>query len=39
LPTDPDARSTIQRQVVGNIRGVVEQQKPAHALWNLVTAI
>jgi phage tail-like protein len=39
LPADPDARSTIQRQVVGNIRSVVEQQKPAHALWNLVTAI
>jgi phage tail-like protein len=39
LPADQDARSTMQRQVVGNIRGIVEQQKPAHALWNLVTAI
>ncbi len=39
LPTDPDERATVQRQVVGNIRGIVEQQKPAHTLWNLVTAI
>jgi phage tail-like protein len=39
LPDDPDARATVQRQVVGNIRSIVEQQKPAHALWNLVTAI
>jgi phage tail-like protein len=39
LPTDPDARATVQRQVVGTIRRIVEQQKPAHALWNLVTAI
>jgi phage tail-like protein len=39
LPSDPDQRSTVQRQVVGNIRAIVERQKPAHSLWNLVTAI
>jgi hypothetical protein len=39
LPADPDQRSTVQRQVVGNIRAIVERQKPAHSLWNLVTAI
>ncbi|MEU7872999.1 phage tail protein [Dactylosporangium sp. NPDC049140] len=39
LPTDPAARGVMQRQVVGNIRSIVEQQKPAHALWNLVTEI
>jgi phage tail-like protein len=39
LPADPDARTTVQRQVVGNIRTIVDQQKPAHTLWNLVTAI
>jgi hypothetical protein len=39
LPSDPDARSLMQRKVVGNIRSIVDQQRPAHALWNLVTAI
>jgi phage tail-like protein len=39
LPADPDQRANVQRQVVGNIRAVVERQKPAHSLWNLVTAI
>jgi len=39
LPPDPDARTTVQRQVIGNIRSIVEQQKPAHTLWNLITAI
>jgi phage tail-like protein len=39
LPTDPDQRSTVQRQVVGNIRAIVERQKPAHSLWNLITVI
>jgi phage tail-like protein len=39
LPTDPDQRSTVQRQVVGNIRAVVERLKPAHSLWKPVTVV
>ena len=39
LPADPQQRATVQRQVVGNIRTVVEQERPAHTLWSLVTAI
>lgn len=39
LPSDGAERANVQRQVVGNIRTIVEQQKPAHTLWNLVTAI
>jgi hypothetical protein len=39
LPADPDARSVMQRKVVGNIRSIVDQQKPAHTLRNLITAI
>jgi phage tail-like protein len=39
LPSDPDERATVQRQVVGTIRTIVDRQKPAHSLWNLVTAI
>ena len=39
LPTDTDQRSTVQRQVVGNIRAVVERLKPAHSLWKPVTVV
>jgi phage tail-like protein len=39
LPADAAERANVQRQVVGNIRTIVEEQKPAHTLWNLVTAI
>jgi phage tail-like protein len=39
LPSDPDARTNVLRQVVGNIQSIVEQQKPVHTLWNLITAI
>jgi phage tail-like protein len=39
LPSDPNDRATVQRQVVGNIRSIVDQQKPAHTLWNLITAV
>lgn len=39
LPDDQDERAIVQRQVVGNVRAIVERQKPAHSLWNLVTAI
>lgn len=37
VPADPDERSAVLRQVVGTIRTVVEQRKPAHGMWNLVT--
>jgi hypothetical protein len=39
LPEDPDARVVMQRKVVGNIRRIVDQQRPAHTLWNVVTLI
>ena len=39
LPADPGERANVQRQVVGNIRDIVDEQKPAHALWALITAI
>jgi hypothetical protein len=39
LPSNEDARKTVQRQVLGNIRSIVEQQKPAHTLWDWITEI
>jgi phage tail-like protein len=39
LPSDASARRNVQRQVVGNISSIVEQQKPAHTLWDLITSI
>lgn len=34
LPPDPHLA---RKQAVGNIQTIIEQQKPAHTLWNLVT--
>jgi hypothetical protein len=37
LPTDPAARQLVLQQAVGSIRTTIEDQKPAHTLWNLTT--
>jgi phage tail-like protein len=39
LSPDPAVRAGELSRAVGNIRTIVGQQKPAHTLWNLVTAI
>jgi len=39
LPTDPDARQQELARAVGTIRTIIDAQKPAHSVWNLVTAI
>jgi phage tail-like protein len=39
LPTDPASRQLVLAQAVGNIRTIIDDQKPAHTLWNLITAI
>ncbi|GAA4842640.1 hypothetical protein GCM10025787_24950 [Saccharopolyspora rosea] len=39
LPSDPDERRQALDQAVGNVRAIVEQNKPAHARATLVTAI
>jgi hypothetical protein len=39
LPADPAARQLVLAQAVGNIRTIIEDQKPAHTVWNLITAI
>jgi phage tail-like protein len=39
LPADPDARQLVLNQAVGNVRTIIEAEKPAHTLWNLITAI
>ena len=37
LPPDPAARTAERERAVGNILTIVDQQKPAHTLRNLVT--
>lgn len=39
LPTDPAERSSALAKAVGDIGTIVDQQKPAHTLWTLVTRI
>ena len=39
LPADPAARTLVLRQAVGNISSIIEDQKPAHTKWNLITSI
>ena len=39
LPTDPTARQRVLRQTIGTVRSIIEAQKPAHTVWNLVTSI
>jgi phage tail-like protein len=35
-PDDP-GRQTVMNQVISTVRAVVDQRKPAHGMWNLVT--
>jgi phage tail-like protein len=37
LPTDPALRTRERRRAVGNIRTIVDQQKPAHTHWDQIT--
>jgi phage tail-like protein len=37
LPPDPDERPSVQRQVIGSVRSIVDQQKPAHTVWDIFT--
>jgi len=37
LPPDPDLRSIARKKAVGDILAIVEQHKPAHTVWSLVT--
>jgi phage tail-like protein len=39
LPPDPRERQQVLNQSVGSIRAIIEAQKPAHSVWNLITAI
>jgi hypothetical protein len=39
LPTAPDARTAERQRAAGNILTIVDEQKPVHTLWNLVTQI
>ncbi|MBM2613999.1 hypothetical protein JIG36_00320 [Actinoplanes sp. LDG1-06] len=39
LPAEAKARTAVRRRVAAHIRTTVDQQKPAHTLWNLVSAI
>lgn len=39
LPSDAAERKNVLQRVVGNILTIVDQQKPAHTVRNLVTAI
>jgi phage tail-like protein len=37
LPADPVRRAAVQRQVIGNIQAIVDQERPAHVEWNRIT--
>jgi phage tail-like protein len=37
-PADPERKLTLS-QAVGNISSIIEDQKPAHTKWNLITSI
>jgi hypothetical protein len=39
LPEDPAQRQRVLEQAFGTIRTIIESQKPAHTVWNLITAI
>lgn len=39
LPQGDAARQRVLSQAVGDLRAVIEAQKPAHTVWNLITAI
>jgi phage tail-like protein len=37
LPSDPAQRAAVQRQVIGNIQTIVDQERPAHVEWSRIT--
>jgi hypothetical protein len=37
LSSDPQQRAAEQRRVIGNVQAIVEQQRPAHIEWSLIT--
>jgi phage tail-like protein len=37
LPPDEDAQKLVIRQARGNVQSIIEAEKPAHTLWNLIT--
>jgi phage tail-like protein len=39
LPADPQERSQAQNQVVAEIHVIVEDNRPAHTQWGLITAV
>jgi hypothetical protein len=39
LPADPQERSQAQNQVVAQVRDIVEDNRPAHTQWGLITAV
>jgi phage tail-like protein len=39
LPPDQPGRQLVLSQAVGNISSIIEDQKPAHTKWNLITSI
>jgi hypothetical protein len=39
LPTDPQERSQAQNQVIAQVRDIVEDNRPAHTQWGLITAV
>jgi len=38
MPADQDQRRQVARQVLGNVRAVVEREKPAHTRFNLISS-
>ena len=39
LPADQGQRPLVLAQAVGNIRTIIDDQKPAHTVWDLITSI
>jgi phage tail-like protein len=39
LPADPQERPLAQNQVVAQVRDIVEDNRPAHTQWGLITAV
>jgi phage tail-like protein len=39
LPADPDVRKRVTVQAIGNVRTIIDEQRPAHTICNLVTRV
>jgi phage tail-like protein len=39
LPSDPQAQQEFQYQIIADIKNIIDQEKPAHTLYQLVTEI